>query len=162
MLIPRRHAAARTETTNTGETGMTVVITLDMVLAQRKLSSKALALAIDITPQNLSLLKRGKVKSLRLDTLDALCRQLLPARRFAGLSPGSRRRPHAVTLSRRPGARAPQCGRNADSPRCSPATLRHCNGRRRPAPASRSGCARTAGTAPRAGSRPPPRSRSPA
>lgn len=55
---------------------MTVVITLDMVLAQRKLSSKALALAIDITPQNLSLLKRGKVKSLRLDTLDALCRQL--------------------------------------------------------------------------------------
>ena len=42
---------------------MTVVITLDMVLAQRKLSSKALALAIDITPQNLSLLKRGRSRA---------------------------------------------------------------------------------------------------
>lgn len=55
---------------------MAIVITLDVMLAQRKIKSKDLARAIGITPHNLSLLKLGKVKSLRLDTLDALCRQL--------------------------------------------------------------------------------------
>jgi len=49
---------------------------LDVMLARRKIKSKDLAAMIDITEQNLSLLKQGKVKGLRLSTLDAICRAL--------------------------------------------------------------------------------------
>ena len=50
-----------------------IIVNLDVVLAQRKVSSKALASAIGITEANLSLLKRGKVKGVRFETLSAIC-----------------------------------------------------------------------------------------
>jgi putative transcriptional regulator len=55
---------------------MPIVTNLDVVLAKRKVSSKDLAAAIGITPQNLSVLKTGKAKAIRLSTLEALCRHL--------------------------------------------------------------------------------------
>jgi putative transcriptional regulator len=55
---------------------MSITIRLDVVLATRKVKSKELATAIGITEQNLSLLKQGKVKGIRLDTLGAICQYL--------------------------------------------------------------------------------------
>ena len=55
---------------------MPIVIQLDVMLALRKVKSKDLAAAIGITEANLSLLKQGKVKGLRLATLDAICEYL--------------------------------------------------------------------------------------
>ncbi|WP_347902015.1 helix-turn-helix transcriptional regulator [Pseudomonas purpurea] len=55
---------------------MSIVIQLDVMLALRKVKSKDLAAAIGITEANLSLLKQGKVKGLRLATLDAICAYL--------------------------------------------------------------------------------------
>ena len=52
---------------------MLIIVNLDVVMAQRKMSSKELARAIDITEANLSLLKRGKVKGVRFETLAAIC-----------------------------------------------------------------------------------------
>jgi len=52
---------------------MPIVVNLDVVMAQRKMSSKELAQAINITEANLSLLKRGKVKGVRFETLAAIC-----------------------------------------------------------------------------------------
>ena len=51
---------------------MAIIINLDVMLAKRKIRSKELAEAIDITEQNLSILKMGKVKAIRLSTLDAI------------------------------------------------------------------------------------------
>jgi len=55
---------------------MAIILRLDVMLAQRKMKSKELAKQIDITPRNLSLLKTGKVKALRLETLNKICRIL--------------------------------------------------------------------------------------
>ena len=55
---------------------MGIVVNLDVVMAQRKISSKELAGAIGITEANLSLLKRGKVKGVRFETLAAICHHL--------------------------------------------------------------------------------------
>lgn len=55
---------------------MAIVVTLDVMLARRKLRSKELAAAVGITEQNLSLLKSGKVKGIRFSTLEAICRRL--------------------------------------------------------------------------------------
>lgn len=55
---------------------MSIIIKLDILLAMRKVKSKDLATAIGITEQNLSLLKQGKVKGVRLATLDAICQYL--------------------------------------------------------------------------------------
>lgn len=55
---------------------MTIVVTLDVVLAMRKVRSKDLARQIDITEANLSLLKQGKVRGIRFDTLERICRTL--------------------------------------------------------------------------------------
>lgn len=52
---------------------MPIVVRLDVVLAQRKVRSNDLARAVGITPSNLSLLKSGKVKGVKFDTLDAIC-----------------------------------------------------------------------------------------
>ncbi|MDX7990671.1 helix-turn-helix domain-containing protein [Xenorhabdus littoralis] len=49
---------------------------LDVIMAKRKIKSKALAQAIGITEQNLSLLKTGKVKGIRFSTLNAICQYL--------------------------------------------------------------------------------------
>jgi putative transcriptional regulator len=46
------------------------------MLAKRKIRSKELADAIDITEQNLSILKTGKAKAIRLATVDAICAYL--------------------------------------------------------------------------------------
>ncbi|MBV9576603.1 MAG: helix-turn-helix transcriptional regulator [Gammaproteobacteria bacterium] len=52
---------------------MTIIVNLDVMLAKRKVRSKELAEAIGITEQNLSILKTGKAKAIRLATLDAIC-----------------------------------------------------------------------------------------
>ena len=52
---------------------MTIIINLDVMLAMRKVRSKELAEFVGITEQNLSLIKTGKVKGLRLSTLDSIC-----------------------------------------------------------------------------------------
>lgn len=52
---------------------MAIIINLDVMLAKRKVRSKQLAEAIGITEQNLSVLKTGKAKAIRLGTLEAIC-----------------------------------------------------------------------------------------
>ena len=55
---------------------MAIIITLDVMLAIRKMKLNELAEKVGITPQNLSILKTGKAKAIRLHTLDAICRTL--------------------------------------------------------------------------------------
>jgi putative transcriptional regulator len=55
---------------------MPIIVTLDVVLAQRKLKLGELAERIDLTPPNLSILKTGKARAIRFSTLEALCREL--------------------------------------------------------------------------------------
>jgi putative transcriptional regulator len=55
---------------------MPIIINVDVMLAKRKVRSKELAEAIGITEQNLSILKTGKAKAIRLSTLEAICRYL--------------------------------------------------------------------------------------
>lgn len=55
---------------------MPIVVNLDVMLARRKMRSRELAERIAITEQNVSLLKSGKVKGIRFDTLEAICRVL--------------------------------------------------------------------------------------
>ena len=55
---------------------MAIVVTLDVMLARRKVKSKDLAAYVGITEANLSLLKSGKVKGIRFATLNAICRYL--------------------------------------------------------------------------------------
>lgn len=55
---------------------MPIVINLDVMLARRKIRSMDLAERIGITPQNLSILKTGKARAIRLETLEAICRHL--------------------------------------------------------------------------------------
>ncbi len=52
---------------------MAILVNLDVMLARRKMRSKELAEAIGITEANLSLLKSGKVKGVRFETLDKIC-----------------------------------------------------------------------------------------
>ncbi len=51
-------------------------INLDVVMAQRHITSGALAESIGLTPANLSILKNNKAKAVRFSTLEALCREL--------------------------------------------------------------------------------------
>jgi putative transcriptional regulator len=53
-----------------------IIVTLDVVLAQRKMKLGDLAERVDLTPPNLSILKTGKAKAIRFSTLEALCREL--------------------------------------------------------------------------------------
>lgn len=55
---------------------MGIVINLDVMLAKRKMRSKELAELIGITEQNLSVLKTGRAKAIRLATLEAICTAL--------------------------------------------------------------------------------------
>jgi putative transcriptional regulator len=52
---------------------MAIIVRLDVMLALRKARSKDLAQHVGITETNLSLLKSGRVKTNRLETLDAIC-----------------------------------------------------------------------------------------
>ena len=53
-----------------------IIVNLDVMLATRKMRSKELAERIGITEANLSLLKSGKVKGVRFETLSAICEAL--------------------------------------------------------------------------------------
>jgi putative transcriptional regulator len=53
-----------------------IIIKLDLILAKKKLRSKDLAEEIGITEQNLSILKTGKARALRLSTLEMICKTL--------------------------------------------------------------------------------------
>jgi putative transcriptional regulator len=55
---------------------MPIIVNLDVVLAKRKIKSVELAKLIGITEQNLSILKTGKAKAIRISTLDAICKHL--------------------------------------------------------------------------------------
>lgn len=52
---------------------MAIIVHLDVMLAKRKMRSKELAEAIGITEQNVSLLKSGKVRGVRFETLEKIC-----------------------------------------------------------------------------------------
>jgi putative transcriptional regulator len=55
---------------------MAIIVNLDVMLAKRKMTSLELSHRVDMTPANLSILKTGKAKAIRMSTLDALCREL--------------------------------------------------------------------------------------
>lgn len=52
---------------------MPIVVNLDVMLAKRKMRSRELSEQIGITEQNISLLKSGKVRGVRFDTLSRIC-----------------------------------------------------------------------------------------
>ncbi|MEL6523745.1 MAG: helix-turn-helix transcriptional regulator [Pseudomonadota bacterium] len=53
-----------------------IEVRLDVMMARRKIKGRDLAAAIGITEQNVSLLKSGRVKGIRFETLAAICRFL--------------------------------------------------------------------------------------
>ena len=55
---------------------MGILVNLDVMLARRKMSSGELAERVGITPANLSILKTGKAKAVRMSAMDAICREL--------------------------------------------------------------------------------------
>ncbi|MFY7816425.1 MAG: helix-turn-helix domain-containing protein [Chryseobacterium taeanense] len=55
---------------------MPIIINLDIMLAKRKMQSKELAEKLGISTVNLSILKTGKAKGVRFDTLEAICKAL--------------------------------------------------------------------------------------
>lgn len=55
---------------------MAIVITIDVMLARRKMSVTELAERVGVTMANLSILKNGKAKAIRLSTLEAICKAL--------------------------------------------------------------------------------------
>ena len=54
-----------------------IVIRLDVMLARRKMSLTELSEQVGITLANLSILKNGRAKAVKLETLDKICRALL-------------------------------------------------------------------------------------
>lgn len=55
---------------------MSINVSLDVMMAVRKIGAGELASRIGITPANLSILKNSKAKAIRFSTLEALCREL--------------------------------------------------------------------------------------
>ncbi len=55
---------------------MTIVVNLDVMLARRKMRSRELAAKVGISEVNLSLLKTGRVKGIRFETLNRICEAL--------------------------------------------------------------------------------------
>jgi putative transcriptional regulator len=55
---------------------MPIVVNLDVMMAKRKIKSKDLAELLGITEANLSILKTGKAKAIRFNTLEAICKEL--------------------------------------------------------------------------------------
>ena len=55
---------------------MSIIFRLDRVMADRKMPLNELARRIELTDSNLSILKTGKARAVRVATLDALCREL--------------------------------------------------------------------------------------
>lgn len=54
-----------------------IVINIDVMLAKRKMSVTELTERVGITMANISILKNGKAKAIRLETLDKICRALV-------------------------------------------------------------------------------------
>jgi len=55
---------------------MAIIINLDVMLATRKMKSKELSELVGITEQKLSLIKTGRIKGIRLATLNSICKAL--------------------------------------------------------------------------------------
>ena len=55
---------------------MAIIINLDVMLAKRKMQLNELSRRVNITVSNLSILKQGKAKAIKLSTLDAICEAL--------------------------------------------------------------------------------------
>ena len=55
---------------------MPIVVNLDVMMAKRKMSLNELSEKVDLTLSNLSILKTGKAKAIRFNTLEALCKAL--------------------------------------------------------------------------------------
>lgn len=55
---------------------MAIIVNVDVMLAKRKMTSLELSQRIKLTPANLSILKTGKAKAIRITTLNAICREL--------------------------------------------------------------------------------------
>ncbi|MDA1679187.1 MULTISPECIES: helix-turn-helix domain-containing protein [unclassified Bacillus cereus group] len=55
---------------------MAIIINIDVMLAKRKMSVTELSEKVGITMANLSILKNGKAKAIRITTLDAICKAL--------------------------------------------------------------------------------------
>lgn len=55
---------------------MSIIVNLDVMLAKRKMTSLELSQRVGITPANLSILKTGKAKAIRMSTLNLICREL--------------------------------------------------------------------------------------
>lgn len=55
---------------------MPIIINVDVMLAKRKMQSQELAEKIGITQANLSILKTGKAKAIKLSTLKGICKAL--------------------------------------------------------------------------------------
>ena len=55
---------------------MAIIVNVDVMLAKRKMSVTELAEKVGITMANISILKNGKAKAIRIDTLDKICRAL--------------------------------------------------------------------------------------
>ncbi len=55
---------------------MAIIVNLDVMLAKRKMSVTELSQAVGITLPNISILKNGKAKAIRLETLDKICQAL--------------------------------------------------------------------------------------
>ncbi|MCD4814630.1 helix-turn-helix transcriptional regulator [bacterium] len=55
---------------------MSIIFRLDRVMADRKISLNELARRIELTNSNLSILKTGKARAIRISTLEAICREL--------------------------------------------------------------------------------------
>ena len=69
---------------------MRIVVTLDVMLARRKMKAKDLAERVGITEANLSLLRTGKVKGVRFETLAKICEALSASRRICWISKRAR------------------------------------------------------------------------
>ena len=55
---------------------MSIVVSIDVLLAQRKMSVAEFADAVGITPANVAVLKNGRAKAIRFTTLESICRVL--------------------------------------------------------------------------------------
>lgn len=53
-----------------------IIVDLDVIMAERKISLNELATRIGITNANLSILKTGKAKAVRFSTLESICQEL--------------------------------------------------------------------------------------
>ncbi len=55
---------------------MAIIINIDVMMAKRKMSLNELSEKVDLTLSNLSILKTGKAKGIRFNTLEAICKAL--------------------------------------------------------------------------------------